>query len=765
MVESGVPWRYRYSALEGGVNTGRGWEHYMDSAGAPVGEYPKWYMEQSDAIHALPLLSYYEICQSLGTYPSICDGNIDHESVTDYQHVNDSTLMAAYYANFKLLMQKSALFGKQVLIDVEADFLGFMELRAKAAGSASAAGVSASVASSGMPELAGIPDTVQGWAWALLRLRDLYGPNALLGIHASHFANGNSVATNRDPTMDAIADADAIAVFLNSVGIAANPYGSTWDSVVIEIDTRDAGWYEAMGLNSVWETHWWDRANVTYPNFDRYLAWASRLHERTARPLVLLQVPVGNQYYLTTNNTPGHYQDNRAEWFITHPDRVFAAGIVAVLFGPGNGRDVRQTTFEDAEADGITNNGGLPTTDLEGGCDACNTHVSQFADDDGGFLRTFVGLYYNPPPAPAPGSFRPLPPIRILDTRDGTGGVRGKLGPGQTLELHVAGLNGVDASASAAVINLTVDGATAPSYLTIYPSGQPTPMVSNLNFQPGQVVANLTHVAIGAGGAVSVYNAQGWVDVVLDLNGFFTLGGALGSGLFRALPPTRLLDTRLSGLRLGPGQTIDLRVGGAGSVPYPGAAATVLNLTATGANQGSYLTLFPTGQSRPLASNVNFPAGRDVPNRAIAKLGSGGKVSIYNAVGWVDVVVDLGGWFTDSSNPGAVGGLYHPQRPSRVLDTRLQGPALGEGSVRNLPLGLGGAAVVLNVTSVNPSSGSFITVYPSDGSMPLASDLNLVVGQDIPNLVEVKLGSDGGVKLYNALGQTQMVADLQGWYG
>jgi hypothetical protein len=368
-------------------------------------------------------------------------------------------------------------------------------------------------------------------------------------------------------------------------------------------------------------------------------------------------------------------------------------------------------------------------------------------------------------PLADPGRYAPVSPTRILDTRDGTGGVRGKLGPNQTLQLRVAGMNGVDASASAAVINLTVDGATAPSYLTIYPSGQPTPMVSNLNFQPGQVVANLTHVAIGAGGAVSIYNAQGWVDVVLDLNGFFTLGGALGSGLFRALPPTRLLDTRLSGLRLGPGQTIDLRVGGAGSVPYPGAAATVLNLTATGANQGSYLTLFPTGQSRPLASNVNFPAGRDVPNRAIAKLGSGGKVSIYNAVGWVDVVVDLGGWFTDSSNPGAVGGLYHPQRPSRVLDTRLQGPALGEGSVRNLPLGLGGAAVVLNVTSVNPSSGSFITVYPSDGSMPLASDLNLVVGQDIPNLVEVKLGSDGGVKLYNALGQTQMVADLQGWYG
>jgi hypothetical protein len=141
----------------------------------------------------------------------------------------------------------------------------------------------------------------------------------------------------------------------------------------------------------------------------------TEFHLRTARPLIEWQVPVGNQYYLTENNTDGHYQDNRAEIFLANTSALQAAGIQAVLFGAGN---AGQTTYTDAKADGITNNGGVPTTDLAGGCNACNTHVSSYADDDGGFLRIFVGRFYSyrpwllnrPAAPPAPQS----PPHRQL---------------------------------------------------------------------------------------------------------------------------------------------------------------------------------------------------------------------------------------------------------------------------------------------------------------------------------------------------------------
>jgi hypothetical protein len=80
-----------------------------------------------------------------------------------------------------------------------------------------------------------------------------------------------------------------------------------------------------------------------------------------------------------------------APYFIAHANELFSAGLVAVLFGAGNSC---QTTYDDARGDGVTNNGGVATTDALGGCNACNTNTSVYPDDDGGYLRIFVRAYY-----------------------------------------------------------------------------------------------------------------------------------------------------------------------------------------------------------------------------------------------------------------------------------------------------------------------------------------------------------------------------------
>jgi hypothetical protein len=75
-------------------------------------------------------------------------------------------------------------------------------------------------------------------------------------------------------------------------------------------------------------------------------------------------------------------------------------------------------------------------------------------------------------------------------------------------------------------------------------------------------------------------------------------------------------------------------------------------------------------------------------------------------------------------------------------------------------------AVVLNVTVTNPTAASFLTAYPSDNaSVPMASDLNWRPGLTVANLVVVKLGPDGTIKLYNQQGNTDVVVDVLGWYG
>jgi hypothetical protein len=399
MTSSLVPWRYRYQYLSAGVNTGHGWETWN----SPTGQFAAWYMSNSTAGGAasyIPVFTYYELLQS---NPSVGATELDR----DYSNLQNRSTMNAYYGNFKLLMSLANTYGKTVIVHVEPDFWGYMQHVAATHGWTSASQVPASVASSGYADVTGYANNLQGFACGLMHLRDTYDPagNVLLAIHASMWSAGFDVASNTDPALNTVGQADLTSSFLNSACMAGNPYGGrTWDLVFNDVDDHDAGWWEKQGVTN----HWWDPTNTNFPNFARYISWVSELRMKTGRPQVAWQVPVGNQYFLTMNNTCGHYQDNVAQYILKHTADFKAAGMIAVLFGAGN---ACQTTYNDAMGDGITNNGGLTTTDLAGFCNACNIHASTSSDDDGGFLRLFVGQYYagrwgamqsTPAPSPPP---------------------------------------------------------------------------------------------------------------------------------------------------------------------------------------------------------------------------------------------------------------------------------------------------------------------------------------------------------------------------
>jgi len=73
-------------------------------------------------------------------------------------------------------------------------------------------------------------------------------------------------------------------------------------------------------------------------------------------------------------------------------------------------------------------------------------------------------------------------------------------------------------------------------------------------------------------------------------------------------------------------------------------------------------------------------------------------------------------------------------------------------------------AVILNLTATDGTAPSFLTAWPDGQPRPATSDLNLRVGQTVPNLVVVELGSSGKVDLFNAAGSVNLVADVLGWY-
>jgi len=364
----------------------------------------------------------------------------------------------------------------------------------------------------------------------------------------------------------------------------------------------------------------------------------------------------------------------------------------------------------------------------------------------------------------------PMTPTRVFDTRDGTGGRTGALATGETWTFTFKDKFTIPGDAVAVAINLTSVNATAPTFVTAFPTGDTRPFTANLNPVPGFAVPNLVVGRLGAGGAVSFYNNSGQVDLIADLVGYFK-----PSSNTKLLPltPARLLDTRDgTGVAapgpIGAGQSIDLVVTERGGVTKD-ATAVALNITVTEPTAPSYLTVWPTGATRPLAASLNMVAGQTVPNLVLAQVGTGGKVSIFNYAGSTHVVADVLGSFSASASTKFVS-----ISPVRALDTR-DGTGLPAGRVATAPVALqlagaagipssGVAAVLLNVTMVAPSVTTYLTLYPSGTDRPLAANLYAGPGQVIPNMVVGRLGTDGKLAIANYAGDTDIVADVMGYF-
>jgi hypothetical protein len=365
-------------------------------------------------------------------------------------------------------------------------------------------------------------------------------------------------------------------------------------------------------------------------------------------------------------------------------------------------------------------------------------------------------------------AYTAVTPVRLLDTRNSGG----PLGPGVSRDLTVAGVSPVPTGATAAVLNVTVTNTTAASFLTVYPAGGSLPLASNLNWAAGKTVPNLVEVAIGAGGAVTLYNGVGSADVVVDLEGYFAAPTGSAGGEV-ALTPARITDTRAgsglanAGKKLSTNGTLTIQVTGAGGVPATGVSGAILNVTVTNTTASGALTVWPMGAAQPLASNLNWVAGQTIPNRVFIPVGTSGQVSVFNFAGSTDVVIDVSGYFTDAT---ATGKLFTAVSPVRMLDTRLSAQTLGPAGAGDLRVGgfsgvpTTASAVIFNVTVTNTSAPSFLIAFPSTAAQPTASDLNWIGGQTICNMVVATLGSTGNVTLFNGAGSSDVVVDLAGWF-
>jgi len=386
-----------------------------------------------------------------------------------------------------------------------------------------------------------------------------------------------------------------------------------------------------------------------------------------------------------------------------------------------------------------------------------------------------------------PTLFNAVTPLRVADSRP-TSQVGAFATPwvgGTIRDVAVGGVGTIPPDAVAVVLNVTVTDTTGSSFLTLWPAGQAKPTASSLNWTPGRTIPNAVTVKLGTGvlnaGKVSVFNLAGNVNVIIDVAGFYK--AVVGDG-FTSQAPTRLVDSR-PGSQVGAfatpwtsGTSRDVPVAAAG-VPV-GADAVVLNVTVTDTTDSSFLTLWPTGEGKPTASNLNWTAGLTIPNAVTVKLGVGGlnagKVSVFNLSGNVNVIIDVAGYYR-----AGTGNAFHPVDPGRVLDSRpdsqvgVYSTPWGSSLTRAVAIGNlsevppNADSVVLNTTVTNTTGSSYLTVWPAGIPQPTASSLNWSPGVTIPNAVTVKLGTGGSnagkVSVFNFSGSADVITDVAGWFG
>ena len=412
----------------------------------------------------------------------------------------------------------------------------------------------------------------------------------------------------------------------------------------------------------------------------------------------------------------------------------------------------------------------------------------------------------------AAGAYSALSPFRICDTRASrspdqcTGKTMGSNGK---LTVQITGLAGpagqmVPTGAEAVVVNLTaINHSSTITLVTAYPAGSlSVPSASTMNLDPYAVQSNLAIVQLSSGGAITLFDAAGSLDAIVDVQGYFAAPPGSGpiAGEFHSITPIRMCDTRANHHTACAGATNQpllartwrkVVLSGTGSIPATGATAAVFNLTGTQGTLATFLAvtapnasdLCPTGS--PGSSNLNPKAGGSLANRVIAPVGPANDICVYNAVGSIEFIVDVDGWFGNGSESPA-GTLFYSVPPTRICDTRsgtgtrCSGHTLFANAkeivqvagVTAVPAFLGAqpAAVVANVTGVAGTQSTYLELFPSDDAhQPNASDLNPVAHDVIANLAIVGLAqtaeaTQGDIDLYNAAGDINAILDVAGWF-
>ena len=424
------------------------------------------------------------------------------------------------------------------------------------------------------------------------------------------------------------------------------------------------------------------------------------------------------------------------------------------VFGAGRGTPV----IQDPSSPNINNvtTSKQPVTSASG--------LVVLASDDVAQRYWFADRPLTVAPAPTvPGTFVPVTPTRLLDTRN-----TAPVGSFSSVSFQAAGVAGVPANVSAVVFNLTVTRPTSFGHIIAYASGTTIPVTSNENFVAGETIPNNVTVPVGTDGKITLQNnSPGTTDLIADIAGYYIAGSPTVPGAFVPVAPTRLLDTRNTA-PVGSFSSVSFQAAGVAGVPAK-VSAVVFNLTVTRPTSYGHIIAYASGTTIPVTSNENFNAGDTIPNNVTVPVGADGKITLQNnSPGTTDLIADIAGYYI--AGTPTVPGAFVPVTPTRLLDTRNSAPAASFSPVSFQAAGVAGvpakvSAIVFNLTVTRPQSYGHIIAFASGTPIPVTSNVNFSAGQTIPNNVTVPVGADGKITLQNnSPGSTDLISDIAGYF-
>lgn len=245
--------------------------------------------------------------------------------------LTDDSYMGPYWNGAKLMFERLAAFGDPAIVQFEPDWWAYAQLGSPGGDPSKLTVHVASLA----PDCSALPDTMVGMGKCLVTLARKYAPKAIIGFHASGWA---------DP------DPAKVAAYLSKIGATEGDFLTT--------DTldRDAGCFEAHTDPACQRTEgnwYWDETNQKSPTFHDHLAWVKQITEGVGKPMLWWQTPLGVPS-ATPGGTAGHYRDNRVKYIFSHIDEFVAANGLGAVFGTGSGNQTDITTDGDQYKNAVT---------------------------------------------------------------------------------------------------------------------------------------------------------------------------------------------------------------------------------------------------------------------------------------------------------------------------------------------------------------------------------------------------------------------------